>query len=520
MSRVHLWCRRPVVSLTVLVVVLALGGLGAQKKEVSHVERFATPEAKFAIVEEEATARLRQNPRDGHALLERGTARLHLGRFAAAVDDLKQAAALDPTSPDVQAKLAFALWRSGSRSQAIAAAREALERDPNYASAHYCLGQLLLRPGGDPQEALQHLKRAVELDPDQPELRLDLLNAYRAVGDQAGAQAELRALQASLPATDARPLYAEALFASDTGDLSTAIDLFRHALASDPNLPDARQDLGVALAKAARWPEALEVLGPLAKQQPRSFEIAYLHALALHNAHRGPEAEQEVQRALSINPNSADAYTLLGIVLATRDEYPEAITALDRAVKLNPKSFDAQFYLARARYILRELPSALNAARAAVKLRSTDVEARFLVASVLDELGGNEDEALAQYRELIARSPQDPRAYAGLGSVLTNRHEFEEAGAALRRARELDPNSFDTAFYMARLLLQQGQRKQAIALFREAIQLDPGSTKAHYQLAMALKADGQLKEAEEEFAIFRRLNRQRRIAEGKADPAH
>jgi len=519
MTRTQLSGLRSAVSLT-LLAVLAPGGLGAQRKEPSHVERFATPETKFTIVEEEATARLRQNPRDSKALLERGTARLHLRLFAAALEDLRHAVALDPTSADAEAKLAYALWMSGSLDQAITAAREALKRDPDLASAHYYLGRLLLLTRDDTQEAIQHLKRAVELDPDQPEVRLDLLNAYRAVGDQVGAWAELRALQTALPPTDARPLYAEALLASDTGDLSTAIDLFRRAVGSDPNLADARRDLCIALAKAGRWPEAVEALGLLAKQQSQSFEIAYLHALALHNVHRGSEAEQEVRRALSINPNSADAYTLLGIVLATRDEYPDAISALDRAVKLNPKSFDAQFYLARARYILRELPSALNAARAAVELRPTDVEARFLLASVLDELGGNEDAALAQYRELIARNPQDPRAYVGLGSVLTNRHQFEEARAALRHARELDPKSFDAAFYMARLLLQQGQRKQAIALFQEAIQLDPGSTKAHYQLAMALKADGQLKKAEEEFALFRRLHRQRRISEGKADPAH
>ncbi len=524
MTRTQPSGRRLGVPLT-LLMVLVPGGLRAQRKEPSHVERFANPETGFRLAEEEATARLRQNPLDSKALLERGTARLHLGQFAAALEDLRRAAALNPASADAEAQLANGLWMSGSLDQAVIAAREALRRNPDLASAQHYLGRLLLLTGGDFQESTQHLKRAVELSPDRPEFRFDLLNGYRAVDDRVDAWAELRILRASLPPNDARPLYAEALLASDVGHLSTAIDLFRRAVATDPKLADARRDLGIALVKAARWQEAVEVLDLLAKQHPESFEVAYFHALALRNARHGPEAEQEVRRALSINPNSADAYTLLGIVLATREEHPygisgEAISALESAVRLNPKSFDAQFYLARARYLRRDLRAALNAARATVELRPTDLEALFLLASVLDELGANEDAALAQYRELIARNPQDPRAYAGLGNILTNRQQFEDATAALRRARELDPNNFDATFYMARLLLQQGQRKQAIALFREAIQFDPRSAKAHYQLATALTRDGQSKEAKEEFAIFDRLERERRTAEGMAEPDH
>ncbi len=100
-------------------------------------------------------------------------------------------------------------------------------------------------------------------------------------------RAQLRLLRASYSSDNARLLYAEGLLASDQGRVPLAIDRFRQALAADPHLTEARQGLGIALIQAERWPEAVEVLAPLAKDQPESFTVAYFHALALENAERG-----------------------------------------------------------------------------------------------------------------------------------------------------------------------------------------------------------------------------------------
>ena len=61
--------------------------------------------------------------------------------------------------------LARALYETGGREEAEGLYREAIARDPEYATAHYNLGMLLYL-SGDVGEATGHLRAAVRLLPD------------------------------------------------------------------------------------------------------------------------------------------------------------------------------------------------------------------------------------------------------------------------------------------------------------------------------------------------------------------
>ncbi|MBI1737878.1 MAG: tetratricopeptide repeat protein, partial [Acidobacteria bacterium] len=139
--------RIPNCALIFLLFFSGLSRLGAQdqKKEASHTERFASPTAKAERAEAQASARLRENPNDAGALADRGEARLRLGKLDEAVEDFRQAAALDPGSADSQANLAYGLWRQRRLPEALAAAQNALARNADHFSAHYYLGLMLLQ---------------------------------------------------------------------------------------------------------------------------------------------------------------------------------------------------------------------------------------------------------------------------------------------------------------------------------------------------------------------------------------
>jgi len=304
------------------VLLLVLGASArfsaGQKAERTHAERFAPPAEKLRSAEREAEARVRANPTDVKALLDRGLARLPLAQVDAAIADFRRAAALAPDQAEPETDLAYGLWMQGHLEEALGAARAALALDPHNASAHRYAGRLLLLLGGDRSSALAHLEEAARLNPQETDAHFDLVMAYRAAGDASNAWAQLRLLQTEFPADDPRVLYVEGLLASDQGRLSVAIDYFRQALAGDPHLGEAREALGIALAQAARWVEALEVLGPAARDNLGSFRLAYAYALALMNTERLAEAEEAARRALSLNPGSAEARALLGQVQARR----------------------------------------------------------------------------------------------------------------------------------------------------------------------------------------------------------
>src|SRR2546425_2084893 len=483
-----------------------------EKKEASHVERFASPRAKLQRTERVATRKLTRNPRDARALGERGLARLRLGEAGAGIEDLRRAAALDPKSADARADLAYALWITGDLKDALGTARSAVELGPNHAAAHYYLARLLVETGARPNEALENFQRAVDLNPLETGYRYDLFNAYLQQGDLPHAAAELRLLRLVLPPDNAQLLYAQGLFEANVGDLAIATADFRKTLEKNPRLNPARLDLGVALSKQGAWKEAEEVLSALSVDMPQSYPGAYFHALALQNLHRAAEAEQETRRALTLEPDSAEARTLLGIVLSEKRDFTGAIAVLEEAIKLDPSSFDAQFYVGRATFAQNDLQRARDAFRAASLLHPGDPEAHFFLATALEGLGDTEG-AKAEYSALTVSFPQDARGYIGLGNLLAKEGRLEPAAAALGRARELDPQNFEAILDFGRILIRPGKFNEAIDALRGALERAPESADAHYQPGLALRRAGREEEAGAQFVIVDRLNKLYRTGE-------
>ena len=314
-------CRR--FCLLLMVWIAGAPAYCIQQPERTHAERFAPRAEKLRSAEQEAGARLRENPADVKALLDLGLVRLRLGNVDAAIVDFRRAAAQEPALAKAQTDLAYALWMEGHLDDALRAGRAALVLDPDDASAHRYVGRLLLLKGGDRSEAIDHLEKVAQLDPEETDAHFDLVMAYRSAGDPPNAWAQLRLLQTEFTEDDPRLLYVQGLLVSDQGRSALAIDLFRRACDRNPSLGEAREALGIELAQAGRWAEALDVLGPAAKSNSQSFRVTYAYALALMNTQHLAEADQVARRATSLNPGSAEARALLGQIKARRVPHGE-----------------------------------------------------------------------------------------------------------------------------------------------------------------------------------------------------
>lgn len=475
----------------------------------SHVERFSTPQVRAERTEIDATAKLASNPNNVETLNARAYARMSLGRYKEAYEDLKRAVALNPTNAEYHASLGYTLWKMRLPTEAIEAERRAIKLDDKNFTAHYQLGRFLIfTAGGNPQqltEAATHLRRALEIDPRRSDVRFDLLTAYRTLGDSAQAVAQLKLLEDARP-SDPRVTYIGALLASDRGNLEAAITSFREALRQDPTLFGALQDLGLAYIKLGRWTDAIETFTELSKRQPDVVEVAYFYALSLFNAGRVAEAEREARRALRLDAGAAAAHTLLGIILASRGGADmEAGEALSQAIALDPASFDAQFYLGRVQYALRDFSSAAKSLRAAVNLNQKHPEARFFLGTTL-EAAGESDAALIEYQRLVEIDPNSAIGQVGLGALQVKQGKIDEAITILRRALSLDPKIFEAHWALGRALMLAERFPEAIESLKSAVALLPDRADAHYQLGLALRRAGRAEEAKSEFAIVERLN--------------
>ena len=97
-------------------------------------------------------------------------AALAAGRFPEAAEALRKTVHLDPDSPHPRLMLAYALWRSEQREQAILVLRRLIERSPGNADAWFNLGNFY-RAERQFEDAVRAFGRAAQLQPGNAALR-------------------------------------------------------------------------------------------------------------------------------------------------------------------------------------------------------------------------------------------------------------------------------------------------------------------------------------------------------------
>ncbi len=179
---------------------------------------------------------------------------------------------------------------------------------------------LALQEGGASDRAIEHYRRAVQLDPGYVAAYSNLGTALRAQGKPAEAVAAYEQALARLPETaDILINFGNAKIS--TGDLPGAVDAFRRAVGADPASQDARNSLARA-----------------------TYDLG--SALLERSAYA--DAERALREAIAIDGTMADAHNNLGIALASQGRISEAIVEFRRALEIRPGFADAEQNLAMA----------------------------------------------------------------------------------------------------------------------------------------------------------------------------
>jgi len=194
------------------------------------------------------------NPEAWLARNNLGKVFLEAGRPADAAGQFRQAARLEPDSPEVHANWGNALEKSGLVGEARSQYEAALRIDPGFAGAHYNLGLSFLL-SGRLAEAADQFRAALRSDPGRAAADNDLGLALFRMGrlpEAIGAYRQALLLSPNLP--EARLNLGNAFF--QLGRLDDAVDQYREALRENPQYASAHHNLGYALERLGRFPEA------------------------------------------------------------------------------------------------------------------------------------------------------------------------------------------------------------------------------------------------------------------------
>lgn len=358
------------------------------------------------------------NPDDSLARVVRARYLLRNAGRIEARTDIEAALKLAPNDIDVLLTAADVFNLPATREQARGYLEQARSRYPERERVWAALAAFELEVGRR-REAVEFLRKGLEVNPASRDLQWDLANVFIDLGDSTAARGLIVELEKTrLP----------------TGGLDY---LHARLSLSENNYADAAR----RLARVRTQPDVATAL---------AREVNLLFGMCCEKLERPDQALEAYQRVVVGDPGSLPARTGLISALAALGRLDEAIEAQKQVLKLPAVPADGWCNLARLQLIRnlkvgpkqqqwKELLATLDHA---LTLPTGQEEALLLKAQAL-LCQGKFDDARRLLEAALSQGPR-PGLFAGLAYLEVKQQHFEQADEYLRQAAALDPKSLAT----------------------------------------------------------------------------
>jgi tetratricopeptide (TPR) repeat protein/serine/threonine protein kinase len=445
-----------------------------------------------------------------------------------AIAEFHEALKIDPKNAHAHAGLGLTLHLMTERwDEALVHLRKAVEAAPDDPRAHTALGHGLAKLGkkGNLDEALIHFRKAVELDPEDAQTHSNLASVLKRKGQVDEALAELRQaikLNPALSGAHQQLAWILAVGPDDVRDSKQAMEHARLACElSGWKEPESIATLAAAHAAVGDFDRAVEF-----QEQALSFPAfekrlgeegwlilkTYAQKLRLEDEsllryELAPMPREYIRPV----PTGARARIDAGRALWRQNKRDEAITEYRKAVELDPKSIRARSTLAHALKARGKPDEGITVLREAIRIFPNNASLHDDLARALEKT--KPDEAIAEYRKAVALEPNDIDWRNNLANALEESGDMDGAILELREALKIDPNSTMIHFNLVSPLREKKRLDEALAELREVIRINGGDASAYLMMGEILGDQGDLEGAIKAYRTATRMDR-------KFFPAH
>ncbi len=241
-------------------------------------------------------------------------------------------------------------------------------------------------------------------------------------------------------------------------DLDKAVYAYRETLAVEPNMIEARHNMGVVFFLQGKYDFALKSLIKVIQLRP-NLAIARLNLGIAYLAQKQfTPARREFQNAIKLDPRFAGAYRAIGVTYREEGDYTKSMQYLEEALRVSPAS----------KYAEARVDMALVYAEQARAENISEDAAYDCYHS-----------ATQQLQQAITENPNLPEAHYQLARLLYNGGQEDEAGLALLEAVRLRPNFSDALQLLAEIYEKRGRidlRDKYLEMMMKARQASSATT--------------------------------------------
>jgi protein O-mannosyl-transferase len=188
------------------------------------------------------------------------------------------------------------------------------------------------------------------------------------------------------------------------GRIPEAMERFEHVLEIKPDDPSGHLNLGDALRRMGHMKEAIEQYEKALRVEPNYTKAYYGLGLTLWSMGRSREAISQYQEALRIDPDFVEAHVNLGIALAQVGDNQEALAHFTEALRLQPDSPEVHCNLGYALFLMGKVQEAIDHYEEALRFKPDYPDAHFNLGLALEKLGRT-PEAIEHYQQALKLRP-------------------------------------------------------------------------------------------------------------------
>jgi predicted Zn-dependent protease len=383
---------------------------------------------------------------------------------------VEQATKVPPKAFEARVKATMTADREKRLAYLTNAMREFEKANPGsiYKEAAFELGELYYTQAPpDYKKAAEYFSMLQRRDPHYAEAAFYAALAYWRAGELQSALDVILPLTTDVPLTsiynNAGALSTQAARSEKTADkretlVKQATGYLSRAVESEPDDPMVRFNYAYALMLSGNYAKAAEQLKEVVKQNPKDPEALFLLA----------KSEEKAGQADAAAASDNEARKLYAGYGRAQVEWEKSQTAPLIGLRLRG-DFNIADYIA-----ITNKPDDPPVQTVGDTAEGHLAKARDLYNA------GQDDEALAELRNVVRIEPMNAEAYLITGRIYQRRGDLDLAVIQLKNAIfwDTDHKLIDAHILLGRIFLERGDRAQATAYAQSAMQIDPNNQEA------------------------------------------
>ena len=263
-----------------------------------------------------------------------------------------------------------------------------------------------------------------------------------------------------------------------TGRIREAVVAAQDRIKQDPNDLEAHRLLADVYLRSLGDNQQQEVSGQMLKLaigefqkivqlEPNNPEDHLMLARLYAADHQSPQAEAELQAARKIDPGSEETALIASQFYADMGDTKRAIDVL-KALPDDDQTSRTEGQLGKTYDQLKDPKDAIAAYRKALDLEPDDLDVERKLASDL-QADNQGDAALQAWKDIAAGDPTDAEAQLQIAEIDEHNGKFDDALAAVKKARELASDSLDVQFHEGMIDDALGRLDDAAKVYEQLV---------------------------------------------------